>query len=487
MASLPPVRLGFNLFISFAAALALRKPLEKRFVLPADQALQPGRQLRLDLLLILAAGLLAAAQNTFFHHFPLGSAGSLLYGVLIYGFFIALDTALARERTVIRSALAEQGPQRPPPRLYSITRRFALVAAATALFISIVFVSVIARDMVWLTRVGDDPAAQSAAVLSVAYELLFILAVVLALAINLILSYSRNLKLLFENQTGVLERVSNGDLSRMVPVATRDEFGVIAGHTNAMIDALRHRIQLLGALKLAEEVQRNLLPAGPPAVPGLELSGTSIYCYETGGDYYDYILLPAGRLGIVVADAAGHGVDAALYMISARAFLLAAAKQFEDPARLVRDINRHLTPDSAASGRFMSLFFLEIDPASHTLRWVRGGHEPAVVYSPTTEGFGELGGEGMALGVVEEFDFKHYRRQGWDPGTVVVIGTDGITETRSPSGKLFGQARLRQVIREHAAEPAEAIQAAVIAAVEGFRAEAPQEDDVTLVVLKLLE
>ena len=69
------------------------------------------------------------------------------------------------------------------------------------------------------------------------------MAVLLGLAVNLIVSYSRNLKLLFENETGVLERVSNGDLSRMVPVATRDEFGLIAGHTNSMIEGLRHRLR----------------------------------------------------------------------------------------------------------------------------------------------------------------------------------------------------------------------------------------------------
>jgi sigma-B regulation protein RsbU (phosphoserine phosphatase) len=105
-----------------------------------------------------------------------------------------------------------------------------------------------------------------------------------------------------------------------VPVATRDEFGQIARHTNTKIEGLRHRQQLISAHKLAEEVQLTQLPAGPPKVPGLDLAGTSIYCNETGGDYFDYILLPEGRLGIVVADVSGHGIDAALFMASARPF-----------------------------------------------------------------------------------------------------------------------------------------------------------------------
>jgi sigma-B regulation protein RsbU (phosphoserine phosphatase) len=92
----------------------------------------------------------------------------------------------------------------------------------------------------------------------------------------------------------------------------------------------------------------------------------------------------------------------------------------------------------------------------------------------------------MALGVVEEVDYTEYTQAGWDPGTVIIIGTDGITETRSPSGEFFRSARLRDVIRDHAAQPVDRIQSAVIEAVQDFRGESPQEDDVTLVVVKFI-
>jgi sigma-B regulation protein RsbU (phosphoserine phosphatase) len=466
--------------------LILRRPLENRFVTTAEEVSQPKRQFVFDFLLGLAAGLLAAALNVAVHGFPALSTISLIYGVLIYSFFIALDMSLAREREIILSALAQNTTQPPPKRLYSMTRRFTLVAVATALCVSVVNLSVIARDMSWLSTVGTDPSATQEAILSVTYEVLFIMAVLLGLAINLIISYSRNLKLLFENETGVLERVTNGDLSRMVPVATRDEFGLIAGHTNTMIEGLRHRIELITSLKLAEEVQRTLLPAGPPKVAGFDLAGTSLYCNETGGDYYDYVLLPQGRLGIVVADVSGHGIDAALFMASARAFLLSGAQDFKSPSLLVRDVNRYVTRDSAPTGRFMSMFFLEIDPAAKTLRWVRAGHEPAVLYSAVSASFRELGGDGIALGVVENAAYRDYVQQGWESGAVVVIGTDGITETRNSSGELFGSERVREIIRANASRSAADIQAAVIGAVQAFRGDAPQEDDVTLVVVKLL-
>jgi sigma-B regulation protein RsbU (phosphoserine phosphatase) len=486
MAGLPPVRLGAIILAAFAAAFFIRRLLEKRVVTSADGVSQPTRQFLFDLSLSFGTGVTGAALNIVIHGFPVLSTLSLIYGTAIYGFFIALDMALARERAVILNALAQNTVLPPQKRLFSMTRRFSLVAVAAVICVSVVNISVIARDMSWLTTVGTDPAATREAILSVTYEIVFIMAVLLGLAVNLIVSYSRNLTLLFENETAVLERVSQGDLSRMVPVATRDEFGLIAGHTNSMIAGLRHRLQLLGALKLAEEVQRTLLPARPPEVAGVDLSGTSIYCYEIGGDYYDYLRLPEGRLGIVVADVSGHGIDAALFMTAARAFMISAAQGFRNPAGLVRDVNRHLTRDSAPTSQFMSLFFLEIDPAEKTLRWVRAGHEPAVVFNPVTGAFSELGGDGMALGVVADVDYTEYTQAGWDPGTVIVIGTDGIIETRNPSGEYFGGARLRDVMRTHAATPVDRIQSAVIAAVHDFRGESPQEDDVTLVVVKLI-
>jgi sigma-B regulation protein RsbU (phosphoserine phosphatase) len=486
MAGLPPVTLGAHILAAFLIALLLRGPLEKRYVKTVADVSQPKRQFFLDQLLGVGIALVAAGLNVGRFGFPAGSALSLVFGVVVFSFFVALDMALAREHAIIVNAVSHNIILPPPKRLFSMTRRFSLVAVTTAICVSLVNVLVIARDMSWLTTVGTDPAARMDAILSVTYEVMFIMAVMLGLAVNLIISYSRNLKLLFRNETGVLERVTNGDLSRMVPVATRDEFGLIAGHTNTMIEGLRHRLQLISALKLAEEVQRTLLPVGPPKVAGLDLAGTSIYCNETGGDYYDYILLPEDRVGIVVADVSGHGIDAALFMASARAFLLAEAHIFKSPALLARDVNRYVTRDSAPTGRFMSMFFLEIDPVAKTLRWVRAGHEPALMYSPASADFRELGGDGMALGVVEDTDYRDYQQQGWEPGSVVVVGTDGITETRNRSGELFGSERTREIIRTHAARSAADIQSAVIAAVQAFRGETPQEDDVTLVVVKLL-
>ena len=486
MATLPPVNLGAILFLSFLAVLALRKPIENRFVLSAAKTSQPERQFLMDLGLCLTAGILAMAFNIAAFGFPIASGIKLMIGCAVAGFFLALDTALARERIAIKNSIAGNQVLPPPGRLYSMTKKFSLVALATTIFVSIVVILVFTRDIVWLSKMEQNEAALLQAQLSVAYEVSFVFMVLLALVVNLIISYSRNLKLLFANQTRILERVSQGDLSRKVPVATRDEFGVIAGYTNNMIDGLKHRSELISALKLAEEVQQNLLPQGAPEIPGLDIAGTSIYCDETGGDYYDYFKLPSDKFGVVVADASGHGIGAAMHMTTVRAFLHFGIRTYQSPAGLLSDVNYYATRDSAATSRFMSMFFLEIDLATQTLRWVRAGHDPAKIFGPSNHRFDRMSGEGIALGVIGDYTYTDYTLQGWEPGSVILIGTDGINETRNDAGEMFGFNRLHQVIFNNVAESAEAIQNAVIDALLSFKGNATQEDDITLVIIKFL-
>lgn len=486
MATLPPVHLGASILVSFLAALSLHRPLENRFVLSQPRVAQPKRQFYFNIAMCLAAGSVVVAYNTVVYGFPAGSGISLLLGCTVVGFFMGLDMALARERKVIHEALAEDSVLPPPKRLYSMTRKFSLVAFTATIFLALVIGMVIARDVVWLSKIDKSGMSVMQAQLSVMGEVFFVMTVLLAEVANVIISYSKNLKLLFENETSVLERVTQGDLSRLVPVATNDEFGVIAGHTNTMIDGLRHRLQLITALKLAEEVQQNLLPSEAPSVPGLDIAGISNYCDETGGDYYDYFRLSNGDLGVVVADASEHGVSAALLMTTVRAQLRQRVAMEGDIARIVSDVNQELARDVEGSGRFMTMFFLEIEPESKTMHWVRAGHEPAILYNAAEDNFLEFAGEGMALGVVEDLVFQKYTHQGWTPGSVVVVGTDGIREAQNVEAEMFGSDRLRESIRKRAAESAETIQNGIIEDLKTFQGKAPQEDDITLVVVKLL-
>ncbi len=486
METLPPVNLGATIGVAFGAVLALRRFVEKRVVLRADDALRPQRQFLMDLSFFLAVGLAVALFNTVVYGFPPAAAISLLIGCMAAGFFTGMDTALARERSAIYLARNNAPTVKPPKRLYPVTRRFSMVALSTSLFVALILMMVISRDFAWLAREGQTVESLKAAEMTVWMEVLFIMAVLLCMALNLILSYSRNLKLLFENETLVLEKVARGDLSRMVPVTTRDEFGLIAGHTNTMIEGLRHRSRLVSALKLAEEVQQSLLPAAPPDVPGIDITGVSSYCDETGGDYYDYLPLPGGALGVVVADASDHGIGAALHVATARAFLVSASAAYGGPADLVIRVNRFLARDHRETGRFITLFFLEIDLDRGILTWVRAGHEPALLYERDRDRFVELSGAGIALGVVEDYPFSAFQRQEWEAGSVLLIGTDGIREARNQAGESFGDDRIRELIRENADRPVGQIQEAILSSLETFRTGAPREDDVTLVVIRLL-
>jgi len=480
------VILGVILLATYSLALAVRPLLIKRWISTAPISLRPKRQFVLDLGLALAAGCVVITYNFAIYGFPLSSGISLLTGCLVTGFFLAIDTTLALERRLVIEATSRKQVGPPPSRLFSVTRKFSLAAVSLSLFVWVVIALVVSRDIVWISKIGQTEADLIKAQLSIAYEMFFIMAVFLALIVNLIISYSKNLKLLFDNETTVLQQVSRGDLNGLVPVATNDEFGLIASHTNMMISGLRHRLKLVSALKLAEEVQQNLLPRHPPVFPRTDIAATSVYCEETGGDYYDFLELPDGKLGIVVADAADHGIGAAMQMTTARSFLIYGSRYYQNPAALLNEVNRYLVKDSLGTGRFVALFFVEIDPDTASLRWIRAGHEPALLFNPEMDEFTLLEGEGMVLGVDESYRYGSDARHGWSKGSILVIATDGIHETHNETGQLYGRERLQQLIRKHHDQSASAIQNAILDSTNSFRGDAIQHDDVTLVVVKLL-
>jgi sigma-B regulation protein RsbU (phosphoserine phosphatase) len=174
-------------------------------------------------------------------------------------------------------------------------------------------------------------------------------------------------------------------------------------------------------------------------------------------------------------------------MTTVRAFLHFGLRDYQGPGRLLNEVNQYVTRDSSETSRFMSLFFLEIDPSAKTLRWVRAGHEPAIILDPEDGKFRELSGTGVALGVVEDYTYQEFTLQGWGADTIIIIGTDGIHETRNDNGIMFGMNRVREIISANAAEPANCIQDAVINSLRNFQGGAPQEDDITLVTIKLLQ
>ncbi len=244
------------------------------------------------------------------------------------------------------------------------------------------------------------------------------------------------------------------------------------------------------ALSLASEVQQSLLPAVPPQVRGLDIAGRSLYCQETGGDYYDFLHFAewgTGRVVIAVGDVVGHGVGAALLMSTGRALLRARLLHSADLARVLGEVNRLLCLDTAQNANFITVFLVMLDPDRKHVCWARAGHDPALVYDPVTDTFSQWIGESVPLGVEETRSFQENVFSNWHAGLIILIGTDGIWETENPEGEMFRKDRLHAIIRDNREASAAEILQAVLNAVRDFRREAPQLDDITLVVVKIVD
>jgi serine phosphatase RsbU (regulator of sigma subunit) len=256
----------------------------------------------------------------------------------------------------------------------------------------------------------------------------------------------------------------------------------------AALDKEHQRVR--HSLSLAMEVQQNLLPKFDPKVAGLDISGKSIYCDETGGDYYDFLEVgnpEDGKIGIVVGDVSDHGIPSALLMATVRAQIRQRCSSYGNIDHVVADVNFKLAQDVIDSGRFMTLFYTEIDRHDNIIRWVNAGHDPAIVYDPIKDEFDNLnGGSNLPLGVMEDAKFEENHRD-IAPGHIIVIATDGIWEARNPNGEMFGKDRLYKIIRQNASATAKEIQADVLESVRRFRKDARLEDDMTLVVIKIMK
>ena len=286
-----------------------------------------------------------------------------------------------------------------------------------------------------------------------------------------------------------VKRLAKGDFSARMNIKTGDERDLLANTFNDMVPQLEDRLQIRKSLEVAKEVQQNLLPQEIPNLHGFDIAAKSLYCDETGGDYFDFFPCEdedCARFGIVVGDVTGHGVGAALLMATARALIRGLVTRPENLAESLTQVNSLLSVDVRDSGRFISLFFLMIEEGSRAIRWVRAGHDPAFLYDPATDTVEELMGPGMVLGVEEDYSYEHVEKTIETDGTIILIGTDGIWETHNGEGEMFGKDRLSHLIRNNKHKSAGAIQDAVLEAVSDFRGDTEQEDDITIVVLKVL-
>jgi sigma-B regulation protein RsbU (phosphoserine phosphatase) len=342
-------------------------------------------------------------------------------------------------------------------------------------------------DLVWVVGVvapkadfvGDVWRTQALALAAAAGAVLA--AVMLAFA--LASAVSRPVQSLI----GFMHRVGGGDLEAKAEFGGSGEFRQLANALNHMIADLRDRLRLLHSLGIAMEVQRRLLPASAPKIRGLDVAGHSTYCDETGGDYFDFLVLDKAapdQVLVALGDVMGHGVAAALVMAGVRAVLRDRAVAAGDLAELMGRLNKFICADHDGE-RFMTMHLSIIDSRTRTMRWVSAGHDPVIVFDPLDGSFTEVGEGDLPLGVMDDTEYREQTSAAFRPGQILFIGTDGVWEMPDAKGEQYGKDRLRQVIRECAKCSAEEMVRTVRERLTAFRGHVKSVDDVTFVVVKV--
>jgi serine phosphatase RsbU (regulator of sigma subunit) len=295
------------------------------------------------------------------------------------------------------------------------------------------------------------------------------------------------------------ELVRQGDFTHKIAVKTEDQLGELAVSFNQMTasieDLLRQAAEkkrLEEELRIAREIQMSLLPQGPLVMPGLSLTALCVPAREVGGDYYDFFPMTSNRLGVLIADVSGKGTSAALYMAELKGLVLSLSQIHTSPRDLMIAANRIIANNLDARS-FITMTYAVIDLNAGIMTYARAGHTP-MMYLPGP-GCGPrevqvLAPDGLVLGLkidsgemferllVEESLPLH-------PGDLYLLFTDGITEAMNAADDCFGETRLAQIVEKHAHLPSDQLRERVLREIEAFVGEAPQHDDMTMILLKV--
>jgi sigma-B regulation protein RsbU (phosphoserine phosphatase) len=259
----------------------------------------------------------------------------------------------------------------------------------------------------------------------------------------------------------------------------------VARLTTAIGREMAQRERLNRELEIAQEVQAHFFPQRLPRVPGLDYCGQCWPAREVGGDYYDFLELPEGKLGIAIGDVSGKGIGAALMMASLEASLRGQAAVSHDLAELMTRVNK-LVYEASSANRFATLFYAEYDPRSRQLSYVNAGHNPPVILRKSDQECEVLRLEtgGPVIGLLPQC----YQHQSFplEPGDQIVLFTDGVSESMNARDEEWGEDRLIEFAKTCQGLPASEAMAQIRAAAEAFAAGAAQHDDMTLVVLRVL-
>lgn len=295
------------------------------------------------------------------------------------------------------------------------------------------------------------------------------------------------------------ERVREGNFTQKIAIQTRDQLGELAESFNSMTASIEHLLEqkaekerLEQELRIARTIQMSLLPQGEMRMPGLALSGHCEPAREVGGDYYDFLPIDEHRVGILIADVAGKGASAALYMAELKGLILALSQSHRSPKALLIEANRIIS-QHLDTRSFITITYAVVDVEARTLTHARAGHCPLMYLPGPGAGSRQVQvvmPDGLVLGLkidngelfnglLEEVTLP------LGPGDLFVLYTDGITEAMNGDGDWFGDARLVTLLEDQADLPFAELRERILREIALFVGEAPQQDDMTMLLLKV--
>lgn len=289
----------------------------------------------------------------------------------------------------------------------------------------------------------------------------------------------RVIGLIYLDSPHLIREFSREDLNLLTVMANVAAIRIEHARLNEVEEAER---MMAKDMQQAALIQAGLLPSKPPSITGMDLAGKTTACRTVGGDYFDFIEFPDGRVAMLVGDVAGKGMPASLLMSSLQARVQVLFEDGDDLAKKVGRLNKSICAN-CPDNRFITFFMTVANPATGELVYTNAGHNPPVLVRKAG-GFELLkGGGGVILGILPIAQYKEAAVQ-MEPGDILVLFSDGVTEAANPQDEDFGEARLAEVVAANAHRPAMEIVEAIEAAVHEFTQGAPAADDITVVVAR---
>lgn len=246
----------------------------------------------------------------------------------------------------------------------------------------------------------------------------------------------------------------------------------------------RKSAELRKEMSMAEAIQRQILPPGPPQLAGFDVAATYAACGAVGGDYYDYLPLADGRQLVVVADVSGHNLASGMVMVGARAMLRTLASVYSEPQRVFESLAASMFADLSRTERFLTAAAVAVRPDDGSVEYVCAGHNDLLVYRAASDRVESVASDSTILGFLPAPDYPTRTIQ-LLPGDCLLLYTDGITEATDETDEMFGDDRLRSVFAQLATNPsARLIVDGIVQALDQFRRGRVGSDDVTAVVVR---